>query len=126
MTSEPPQNRFFRAPRESELADDEVRSHVRTEFFDVRSRFLDRLACAQVFDRELFEALLLWLDALRRCSTAADLPMVASDFDQFSTIAGYLEQEATYSRDQRAECVAAHTQWLGVMHKFHLLSENQL
>ncbi len=125
MTSEPPQNRFFRAPRESELADDEVRSYVRSQLFDVRSRFLDRLACAQVFDRELFEALLLWLDTLRRCYAAAELPMAASDFDQFNRIADYLEQEATHSRDQRAECLAAHTQWLGVMRQFHLLPEDQ-
>jgi len=123
MTSEPPQNPFFRPPRESTLGDDEVRSHVRAEFYDIRSRFLDRLACARVFDRERFEALLLWLDTLRRCYAAADLPMAASDFDQFSDIAGYLEQEATYSRDQRAECAAAHAQWLGIMRQFRLLPE---
>ncbi len=125
MTSEPPQNRFFHAPRESELADDEVRSRVRSDFFDVRSRFLDRLACAQVFDRELFEALLLSLDTLRRCYAAAELPMAASDFDQFNCIAGYLEQEATHSRDQRVECVAAHAQWVGVMRQYHLLPGDQ-
>jgi hypothetical protein len=122
VTPEPSQNRFFHPPRESDLADDEVRSRVRSELFDVRSRFLDRLACAQVFDRELFEALLLSLETLRRCYVAADLPMAASDFDQFSTIAGYLEQEATYSRDHRAECVAAQTRWLGIMRQFDLLS----
>ena len=89
----------------------------------MRSRFLDRLACAQVFDRELFEALLLWLDTLSRCYAAADLPMASSEFVHFDKIAGYLEQEATYSRTQRAECVAAHAQWLSVMHRFHLLPE---
>jgi hypothetical protein len=79
------------------------------------------LACANVFDRERFEALLLWLDTLQRSCAAADLPLADSDFDQFSEIAGHLEQEATYSRDQRAECAAAHARWLGVMRQFHLL-----
>ena len=125
MTSEPSENSFFRPPRESTLAGDEVRSHIRAEFFEVRSRFLDRLACARVFDRERFEALLLWLDTLRRSYAAADLPMPVSDCDQFSSIASYLEQEATYSRDQRAERAAAHAQWLGIMHQFHLLPEER-
>ncbi|OYW74461.1 MAG: hypothetical protein B7Z37_17690 [Verrucomicrobia bacterium 12-59-8] len=123
MISESPPNPFFRPPRESTLGDDEVRSHVRAEFHDIRSRFLDRLACACVFDRERFEALLLWLDTLRRCYVAANLPMAASDFDKFSEIADYLEQEAAYSRDQRAECAAALSQWLGIMRQFHLLPE---
>lgn len=123
MTQEPHQNQFFRPPDESVLGDDEVRSRVRAEFFDVRTSFVERLACAQVFDTERFEALLLWLDTLRRCYSAADLPMQASDFSQFSAIADALEQESTYSRDQRAECAAAHATWLGVMRQFHLLPE---
>lgn len=123
MTSTLQQNPFFMPPDESKLGDDEVRSHVRSEFFDIRSQFLDRLACAQVFDRERFQALLLWLDALRRCYAAAGLPMAASDFVQFDTIAGYLEQEAAYSRDQRAECAAAYAQWLKVMSQFNLLPD---
>lgn len=117
------QNYFFRPPGESALGDDEVRSRVRAEFFDIRTRFLARLVCSQVFDGERFEALLLWLDTLRRCYSAADLPMQASDFSQFSAIADALEQGATYSRDQRAECAAAHATWLGVMRQFHLLPE---
>jgi hypothetical protein len=124
MVSEP-QNPFFRPPRESTLGDDEVRSYVRAEFYDIRSRFLDQLACARVFDRERFEALMLWLDTLRRCYVAANLPMAASDFDQLNDISSYLEQEAAYSRDQRAECAAAHTQWLGIMRQFRLLPEEQ-
>lgn len=123
MTSESSPNMFFRPPRESTLVDDEVRGHVRAEFFDIRSQFLDRLACACVFDRERFEALLLWLDTLRRCYAAADLPMAATDFEKFSDIAGYLEQEAAHSRDQRAECAAAHAQWLGIMRQYHLLPQ---
>src|ERR1700744_42277 len=111
MVSEPG-NPFFKPPRESTLGDDEVRSHVRAEFYDIRSRFLDRLACARVFDRERFEALLFWLDTLRRCHAAADLPMAAADFDQFKDIASCLEQEAAYYRDQRAEWAAGHMQWL--------------
>lgn len=122
MTTEP-QNSFFRPPPESTLGEDDVRSHVRAEFYDIRSRFLDRLACANVFDRERFEALLLWLDTLRRSCAAAGLPMAVSDFAQFSDIASYLEQEAAYSRDQRAECAAAHRQWLDMMRQFHLLPE---
>lgn len=123
MTSYPPANPFFRPPRESTLRDDEVRSRVRAEFHDIRSQFLDRLACACVFDRERFDALLLWLDTLRRCYAAANLPMAASDFNQFSNIAGCLEQEATYSSDQREECATAHAQWLGIMRQYHLLPE---
>ncbi|MGA2871113.1 MAG: hypothetical protein ABSF34_18380 [Verrucomicrobiota bacterium] len=125
MTSDPSHNQFFRPPRESTLADDEVRSYVRAEFFDVRSRFLDRLACAQVFDRERFDAVLLWLDTLRRCYAAANLPMPVTDLDQFSVIASYLEQEATYSADQRAECAAAHSQWVAIMRQFRLLPEEK-
>ena len=118
MTTENP---FFRPPRESTLADDEVRSQVRAEFYDIQNRFLDRLACARIFDRERFEALLLSLDTLRRCCAAADLPMLTSDFDQFSSITTYLEQEATYSKDQREECVAAHTRWLNIMRDYQQL-----
>ena len=80
------------------------------------------LACAQVFDAELFEALLLWLDTLEACSTAAGVLILASDFAQFGRVAAYLEQEATYSRDQRVECIAARERWLGVMRRFHLPS----
>jgi hypothetical protein len=123
MTTEPPQNPYFRPPPESKLGDEEVCSHVRAEFYDIRSRFLNRLACAQVFDRERFEALLLWLDTLRRCCAVAGSPMAASDLDQFDTIAGYLEQEATYSRNQRAECAEAHARWLGIMDQFRVLPE---
>ena len=125
MTTETPENPFFRPPRESTLADDEIRSQVRAEFHDIQTRFLDRLACACVFDRERFEALLLWLDTLRRCYAAADLPMLASDFDQFRSIATYLEQEATYSKDQREECIAAHTRWLGIMRDYGQLQEQK-
>lgn len=123
MNPEPPQNPFFRPPRESALGDEEVRGHVRAEFYDIRSRFLDRLACARVFDRERFEALLLWLDTLRRCCAAAGLPMAASDFDQFRAIADCLEQEAIYSPDQRAECAAAHAHWLDIIRQFNLSPE---
>ena len=122
MTSEAPQNRFFRPPPASEFADSEARSYVRAEFFFTRDRFLDRLAAGQVFDAELFEALLLWLDTLQACCAAAGVPMLASDFARFDTIASYLEQEATYSRDQRAECAAARERWLGVMQRLHLPS----
>jgi hypothetical protein len=51
--------------------------------------------------------------------------MAESDFDRFSDIAGYLEQEATYSRDQRAECAAALARWLDVMRQFRLLPEQR-
>jgi hypothetical protein len=125
MTSETPENPFFRPPRESTLADDEVRSQVRAEFYDIQSRFVDRLACACVFDRERFEALLLWLDTLRRCYAAADLPMLKSDFDQFSKIATYLELEATHSKEQREECIAAHTRWLSIMRDYQQLPEQK-
>ena len=107
------------------MVDDEVRSYVRTEFYDVRSRFLDRLSCARFFDRERFDALLLWLDTLRGSCAAANLSMLASDFDQFRSIASYLEQEATHSRDQRPECAAAYSQWIGIMRQFHLLQEEK-
>ena len=123
MTPELPQNPYFSPPRESTFGEEEVCSHVRSEFYNMRSCFLDRLACSQVFDRDRFEALLLWFDTLRRCCAVGGLPMAASDFDQFDTIADYLEQEATYSRNQRAECAAAHARWLGIMHQFHVLPE---
>jgi hypothetical protein len=125
MTSNAPNNRFFAPPRATTLADDEVRSYVRSELFYVRSRFVDRLACAQVFDRELFDAVILWLDTLSCCYAAANLPMASSDFSQFDSITGYLEQAATYSRDQRAECATAHMQWIAIMRRFHLLPETK-
>lgn len=123
MTTEPTQNPYFRPPRESTLGEEEVCSHVRAEFYDIRQSFLDRLACAQVFDRDRFEALLLWLDTLQRCCAVGGLPMAASDFDHFDSIAGFLEQEATYSRNQQAECAAAHARWLGIMRQFRVLPE---
>jgi hypothetical protein len=122
MNSDSSENRFYNPPSASSLGEDEVRSHVRAEFFDVRNRFLDRLSCAQVFDRELFDALLLWLETLGRCYVAADLPMNASDFDRFNSISSYLEQEATYSRDQKTECAAAHLKWIGIMQQLNLPS----
>ncbi len=126
MTKEPSNNRFFHAPRESDIAEDDTRGRVRAELFDLRTRFLDRLACAEVFDPELFEALLLSLDALRRCYSAADIPMPRSDFSQFDIIANHLELQATHSRGQRAECAAAHSRWLALMRQNHLLPETQL
>jgi hypothetical protein len=123
MPSERQDNPFFKPPNEASLADDDVRSRVRAEFYEIRSRFLDRLACAQVFDRDRFEALLLSLEALRRSSAVAGIPLAESDFDQFRDIASYLEQEATYSRNQRQECAAAHAQWIGIMRQVSLLPE---
>jgi len=125
MSSQFPENRFFKPPRESTIRDEEVCSRIRAEFYDVRTRFLDRLACAKVFDRELFVALLLWLDTLRRSCAAADIPMTESDFDSFSAIAQYLEQEATYSRDQRVECNAAQSEWHDIMRQYGQLPENK-
>ena len=125
MTTEPSNSRFFHAPRESDLAEDDTRSRVRAEFFDLRTRFLDRLACAEVFDSELFEALLLSLDALSRCCSAADMPMPRSDFSQFDIIANHLELQATHSRNQRAECATARSRWLALMRQHHLLPETQ-
>jgi len=120
MNSESSPNPFFRPPRESTWGEDEVRGQIRAEFYDVRQHFLRRLACAQVFDSARFEALLLWLDALQRSCAAATVPMAASDFDEFTAIANHLEQEATYSRDQRAECAKAYERWLNVMRRFGL------
>lgn len=118
MPSEPSPNPFFKPPRESTLGDEAVRSYIRAQFYDVRSTFLDRLACANVFDRDRFEALLLWLDTLQRSCTASGSPMLPSDFDQFDSIANYLEQQATYSRDQKTECAATHAQWLSIMRQY--------
>lgn len=123
MAPEPRSNPFFKPPNEASLADDDVRSRVRAEFYDIRHRFLDRLACAQVFDRERFEALVLSLDTLRRSCAVAGVAMAESDFDQLTDIVGYLEQEAIYSPDQRLECAAAHAQWLDIMRQFRLMSK---
>ena len=117
MSSQFPENRFFKPPRESTIRDEEVCSRIRAEFYDVRTRFLDRLACAKVFDRELFVALLLWLDTLRRSCAAADIPMTESDFDSFSEIA--------QSRDQRVECNAAQSEWHDIMRQYGQLPENK-
>jgi len=115
------ENPFYRPPRESTFADDEVRSKVRADFYSVKASFLDRLACARVFDGDRFEALLLWLDTLRRCCAAANVPMLESDFDHLDSISSYLEQEATYSKDQRDECALAYKRWLGIIDDFEQL-----
>lgn len=125
MKSDPSQNPYFQPTFEFELSEPEARSRIRSQFFDVRSRFLDRLACAQVFDGDLFDALLLWLDLLQRAYNTAGLAMSRSDFSQFDSIANYLEQEATHSPDQQAECAAAHAQWLDVMRQYNLLPEER-
>ena len=124
MTSETPENPFFRPPRESTLADDEVRSQVRAEFYDIQSRFLDRLACACVFDRECFEALLLWLDTLRRCYAAADLPMLKPTLISSAKLQPILSSKET-PKEQREECIAAHTRWLRIMRDYQQLPEQK-
>lgn len=105
------------------MGDEAVRSHVRAEFYEIRSLFLDRRACARVFDRERLEAFLLRLGTLQRCNATDDLPMAASDFDQFFDIPSHLEQEATYSHDQRAECAATPARWISIVRQFHLQPE---
>jgi hypothetical protein len=120
MSSENP---FFRPPDESTLDSDEVRSRVRAEFYESSEEFLTRLACARVFDSERFEAVLLWLDVLRQCYDAANLPMARSDFSKFSAIANYLETEAEYSRDQKEEFKKARQRWAAVMQQYQLSSE---
>lgn len=115
MASEVPLNRFYIPPPESELSEDRVRNLVKSEFVDACSGFLDRLACAKVFDPERFDAIMLWSKLLRRCYSLAGMSIPSYTFRHFPTIRQFLEQEATYSQDQKLECDRALVQWSGLM-----------
>ena len=97
-------NRFYSPPPESELSESRVRNLVKTEFVDACSGFLDRLACAHVFDVERYDAMKLWLELLKRCYVLADDEIPQYTFRHLPTIFQVLEQEATYSSDQKVEC----------------------
>jgi hypothetical protein len=114
---------FFTPPAESSLESDEVRSHARAEFFRLRDEFLDRLACARVFDGDRFEALLLWLGTLEQCYARAGTPMSRSDLTQFHVILSYLENEAEHSRDQQKECAEALKRWSAIMRHHNVMPQ---
>ncbi len=104
-------NPYYKAESESALFDEDAFGFARGEFVDNRQRFYNRLACAQYFDTERFEAVVLWLASLKRFHEANAEPMPTSYFDDFEGIRNHLEIQSTYSPTQKKECLDALHQW---------------
>lgn len=111
-------NPYFKAHPDSALFDDEAFSAARAEFFENRDRFINRLACAQYFDTERFEAMLLGLESLKRFHEANSEPMRPTYFERADSIANHLEIQSRYSKTQKQECAAALSRWHEVLKAF--------
>jgi hypothetical protein len=113
-------NPYFKAHPDSALFDNEAFSTARAEFFENRDRFLDRLACAQYFDAERFEATLLWLESLKRFHEAHSEPMSPAYFERADSISNHLEIQSRYSTKQKQVCAAALGRWHEVLIAFRV------
>lgn len=108
-------NPYFKEPPDSVLLNDDAFGSARAEFFENRDRFVDRLACAQYFDLERFEAMILWLKTLKRFHDANALPMLSIYFQEAGSISALLETQSRYSKTQRDACSVALVEWRGVL-----------
>jgi hypothetical protein len=105
------ENPYFKKTKNNDFFDDEAFGFAKGQLVDIRKRFLDRLACAQHFDMERFEALILWLKELKKFHDHRYEPMEDFYFDDFLSIKGYLEIQSKYSTNQKEECTEALTRW---------------
>ena len=96
---------------ESGLFDDDAFGVARSEFFENRERFVERLLCAQYFDADRFEATISWLERLERFHAANAEPMCKSYFKDFETISNHLDIQSRYSTTQKEVCAAALSKW---------------
>ena len=111
-------NPYFRRQADSELFDEDAFGVARAEFFENRQRFVERLVCAQLFDAERFEAMLLWLESLQRFHAANAEPIPQTYFEDFDAISNHLEIQSRYSKTQKEECTAALAKWSQVLDVF--------
>ena len=116
-------NPYFRAPPDSALYEEEAFGAARAEFFEVRDRFVDRLVCAQFFDAERFEAMLLWLGVLKRFHEANAEPVPATYFAPAALITNHLEIQSRYSKTQQTVCAAASAKWTRTVEQFTISEE---
>ena len=111
-------NPYYKAESESALFDEEALGFARGEFIDNRQRFWDRLACAEYFDAERFEAIILWLASLKRFHDANAEPMQLNYFNDFEGIRNHLEIQSEYSKTQKKECMEALTVWDRILKEY--------
>jgi len=100
------------------LFDEEEFGVARAEFFENRERFVDRLMCAQYFDAERFDAMLLWLVSLKHFHDAKVEPMQAAYFLDADMISNNLETQSKYSKTQREAFLGALERWSKVLAEF--------
>ena len=111
-------NPYFRKRPDSALFDADAFGFARAEFFENRDRFVDRLMCAQYFDAERFEAMLLGFAELKRFHEANCEPMLSSYFLHADGICNHLEIQMEYSATQKNECSEALVRWVDVLKGF--------
>ena len=113
-------NPYFKDPPDSALYDEEAFGAARAEFFEVRDRFVDRLVCAQFFDSDRYEAVLLWLGVLKRFHEANAEPIPMTYFEPADLVTNHLEIQARYSKTQKSVCADAHARWAQILEEFHV------
>ncbi|ADE53334.1 hypothetical protein [Coraliomargarita akajimensis] len=111
-------NPYFKKTKENAFYDEEAFGYARSQFVDIKKTFLDRLACAQVFDRERFEAMILWLEELKEFHEKNYEPMEEYYLDGFHSIQNHLEIQSKYSTDQKEECTEALSVWSKIIDEY--------
>lgn len=105
---------LFHPPSPSEMDDPATLGRVRAEMTDLRRRFLDRLACARVFDRDLYSSLISSIKTLRDCYRLAGRSFPEYDRHEANQIAVQLQNEVEHERDPMPECEEAYTEWVSL------------
>lgn len=104
-------NPYFRRQPNLNFFDEDAFSAARTGFFENRECFFTRLTCAEYFDAERFDAMLLWLETLKQFYDANEKSMSPIYFEDADDISHCLEVQATYSKTQREICAEALIRW---------------
>ena len=108
----------FRHHPESSLFDDEAFGFTRGEYLYNRQRLYERLACAQLLDKEAMTLMFSWLGELKRFHDANAEPMHAYYFHHYDEILEQLRMRIRYDPNQRADCELALQQILAEMRKY--------